>query len=164
MTDDRMALIELIEQGADGDLIREMLAFADERMMDASREDVLAYMAFPKDAAMIRLVGALMLEQNDEWAVSRRYMTLETIGSVSHIRASPKGPKSSIVGTSVERHALFSSATPARRAGSGCGTLDLIAERYRNLRPHHYSPRKAGILGDIQPKGAVPRTSRMLFG
>ena len=36
------------------------------------------------EAAMIRLVGALMLEQNDEWAVSRRYMTLETLGSVSH--------------------------------------------------------------------------------
>ena len=84
-------------------------------MMDSSREDVLAYMAFPKehwaqisstnplervnkeikrradvigifpnDAAVIRLVGALMLEQNDEWAVSRRYMTLETLGSVSH--------------------------------------------------------------------------------
>ena len=39
---------------------------------------------FPNDAAVIRLVGALMLEQNDERAVSRRYMTLETLGSVSH--------------------------------------------------------------------------------
>jgi hypothetical protein len=28
MTDDRMALIELIEKGADGDLVRELLAFA----------------------------------------------------------------------------------------------------------------------------------------
>lgn len=35
MTDDRMALIELIEKGADGDLVREMLAFAAERMMEA---------------------------------------------------------------------------------------------------------------------------------
>lgn len=72
-------------------------------MMDASREDVLACIAlpkehwaqiastnplervnkeikrradvfgiFPNDAAVTRLVGALMLEQNDEWAVSRR--------------------------------------------------------------------------------------------
>jgi len=38
----------------------------------------------PNDAAVVRLVGALMLEQEDEWAVSRRYMTLETLGSVSH--------------------------------------------------------------------------------
>jgi len=84
-------------------------------MMEASREDVLAYMAFPKDhwaqisstnplervnkeikrradvigifpndPAVVRLAGALTLEQNDEWAVSRRYMTLETLGSVSH--------------------------------------------------------------------------------
>ena len=34
MTDDRMALVELIEQGADSDLVREMLAFAAERMME----------------------------------------------------------------------------------------------------------------------------------
>ena len=39
---------------------------------------------FPNDGAIIRLVGAMMLEQNDEWAVSRRYMTLETLGAVSH--------------------------------------------------------------------------------
>lgn len=82
-------------------------------MMDASRDDVLAYMDFPRhhwaqisstnplervnkeikrrsdvvgifpnDAAIIRLVGALMLEQNDEWAVARRYMTLETLTSI----------------------------------------------------------------------------------
>jgi transposase-like protein len=34
---------------------------------------------FPNEEAIIRLVGALMLEQNDEWAVCRRYMTLETL-------------------------------------------------------------------------------------
>jgi len=38
MTDDRMALVELIEQGADSDLVREMLAFAAERMMDLEIE------------------------------------------------------------------------------------------------------------------------------
>jgi putative transposase len=38
MTDDRMALIELIEKGADGDLVRELLAFAAERMMELEIE------------------------------------------------------------------------------------------------------------------------------
>jgi transposase-like protein len=40
---------------------------------------------FPNDEAIVRLVGALLLEQNDEWAVQRgRYMTLETIARMSH--------------------------------------------------------------------------------
>ena len=34
MTDERMALLELIEKGADGDLVRELLAFATERFMN----------------------------------------------------------------------------------------------------------------------------------
>lgn len=38
---------------------------------------------FPNEAAITRLVGAILLEQNDEWAVQRsRYMTLETIAPV----------------------------------------------------------------------------------
>jgi len=84
-------------------------------MMDASREDVLAYMDFPRehwpqiastnplerlnkevkrradvvgifpnDQAIIRLVGAQMLEINDEWAVARRYMSLEALARVLH--------------------------------------------------------------------------------
>jgi hypothetical protein len=34
-------------------------------------------------AAIVRLVGALLLEQSDEWAVQRaRYMPLETIAAI----------------------------------------------------------------------------------
>ena len=82
--------------------------------MDVSRDDVLAYMDFPRehwaqiastnplervnreikrradvigffpnDDAIIRLVGALMLETNDEWTVARRYMSLETLARVT---------------------------------------------------------------------------------
>ena len=40
---------------------------------------------FPNEAAIFRLVGAMLLEQNDEWAVQRaRYMTLETIATMSN--------------------------------------------------------------------------------
>lgn len=96
--------------------------------MDASRDDVLAYMDFPRehwaqiastnppervnreikrrtdvvgfvgktaphavfwssslpnDDAIIRLVGAIMLETNDKWTVARRYMSLETLARVN---------------------------------------------------------------------------------
>jgi putative transposase len=39
---------------------------------------------FPNEEAITRLIGAILLEQNDEWAVQRsRYMTLETMAPLS---------------------------------------------------------------------------------
>ncbi len=102
---------------AQGDAVADAPREKNEKLgafMDASRDEVLADMSFPRehwaqiasttplervnrevkrrsdvvgifpnDEAIVRLVGALMLETNDEWAVARRYMSLESLARVT---------------------------------------------------------------------------------
>jgi transposase-like protein len=45
------------------------------------RTDVVG--VFPNDAALLRLAGSLLIEQNDEWLVSRRYLSKASMAELT---------------------------------------------------------------------------------
>ena len=47
---------------------------------------------FPDRAALIRLVGAVLAEQHDEWTESRRYLGLELIQQAQAVGATVDEP------------------------------------------------------------------------
>jgi hypothetical protein len=49
---------------------------------------------FPNDAALLRLAGMLLLEQNDEWLVGRRYLSETSMALVTTDHAAPSATPS----------------------------------------------------------------------
>ena len=44
------------------------------------RADVVGI--FPNEASIVRLIGAVLLEQNDEWQLQHRYMQVEAMAEL----------------------------------------------------------------------------------
>ena len=53
------------------------------------RTDVVG--VFPNDQALIRLASSLLIEQNDEWLVSRRYLSEASMTELIATKPTPTG-------------------------------------------------------------------------
>ena len=54
---------------------------------------------YPNDASLIRLAGALLLEQNDEWLVGRRYLSAESLAGLYAAEQADEPRAAGAVGT-----------------------------------------------------------------
>jgi transposase-like protein len=56
---------------------------------------------FPNRQAVIRLIGALLAEATDEWAIAKRYMSVESLKTSRHHGPSEADPRQAIEGAAI---------------------------------------------------------------
>jgi hypothetical protein len=98
MTEERLALSELLERAGDGDFLRTVAEAGLQFLMEADVEGLIgAGRSNAVASARYRSPdGAVMLEQNDEWQLQHRYMQVRRWQSLSRRQTTPRPGKSQV--------------------------------------------------------------------
>jgi len=78
---------------------------------------------FPNEQSIVRLIGAILLEQNDEWQLQSRYMQVEAMAEfnppTARGAACPNSTHGSLTDGHLNRSRIYTTLTDATYKGNG---------------------------------------------